>query len=93
MVVLEVHPWVRFFAGVVTGCWIGATIGCAGALLLVGRRVRQLETVNRLLRAKLKAQATPKRTGTGGSGPMLVMPVPGVERRTERPAARAARIH
>jgi hypothetical protein len=93
MVVFELHPWARFFAGVVTGCWIGVVVGCAVALLLAGRKVRQLETINRVLRNRLKARTRPQRTGTGGGGPMLVMPIPGAERRAEKPASRIARFN
>lgn len=93
MAMLELHPWVRFFAGILTGCWIGATIACAGVLLLVGRKVRQLENINLVLRTKLKARETPLRTGTGGSGPTLVMPIPGAERRAQRTGTGTARVH
>ena len=56
MLMLDLYPWARFIAGVVTGCWIGVMIGCAVALLLAGRRVRQLESMNLLLRLKLNAR-------------------------------------
>jgi hypothetical protein len=92
MTLFVVHPWAQFFAGVVTGCWIGALIACAGLLLLVGRRVRQLESVNLLLRMKLKSRGVPQRTGTGGPGPTLVMPLPSAARTTER-VGRIARVN
>ena len=69
MVLYEVHSWVRGVAGLLASFWIGVAVGCVGALLFAGRRVRQLETVNLLLRAKLRARERPQRTGTGGAGP------------------------
>lgn len=90
---LVVHPWAQFFAGMLIGCWIGAIIATAGILLLVGKRVRQLETVNLLLRTKLKARLKPLRTGTGGSGSMLVMPHPGSARPGGSIAGRIARVN
>ena len=93
MTLFVVHPWAQFFAGVITGCWIGAIVAGAGLLLLVGRRVRQLESVNLLLRMKLKARPKPQRTGTGGPGPTLVMPTPIGTRKAEAPATRIARVN
>ncbi|HEY1501557.1 MAG TPA: hypothetical protein VGF88_18430 [Acidobacteriaceae bacterium] len=93
MALFVVRPWAEFFAGVVTGCWIGAVIACVGVLLLVGRRVRQLEGINLLLRTKLKAGLKPSVTATAGSGPTLVMPLPGSIRKTEPPRERIARVH
>jgi len=72
---LAVHPWAQFFTGLLLGCWIGAMIATACILLLVGRRLQQLEAVNQILRAKLRTRGKPQRTGTGGSGPALVMPL------------------
>jgi hypothetical protein len=93
MALFVVRPWAEFIAGVITGCWIGAVIACVGVLLLVGRRVRQLEGINLLLRTKLKARIKPQRTGTGGAGPTLVMPLPSSARQTERPKERIARVN
>jgi hypothetical protein len=62
-------------------------------LLLVGRRVRQLEGINLLLHTKLKARIKPQRTGTGGTSPTLVMPLPSSARQTERPRERIARVN
>jgi hypothetical protein len=93
MTLFVVHPWAQFFAGVITGCWIGAIIACAGLLLLVGRRVRQLESINQLLRTKLKVRIRPQRTGTGKHGPTLVMPMPGAARKVEVPPQKIARVN
>lgn len=97
MALLEIHPWVRFFTGLFAGCWIGALIACAGVLLLMGRRVRQLESINLLLRTKLRARSRAQKaatgTGTGGGSPMLVMPLPGVHRKPDKPATRTARMN
>ncbi len=90
---LVVHPWAQLFIGMLIGCWIGAAIATAGILLLVGRRVRQLEDVNLLLRTRLKARTKPPRTGTGGSGSMLVMPRPGSARSGGSTAGRIARVN
>jgi len=76
MALCFVHPWAPFLAGLLTGCWIGAIIACAGLLLLVGRRVRQLESLNRLLRLKLRAYNRQRSTGTAGPRPTLMMPLP-----------------
>ena len=48
-------PWFWLFAGMLAGCWIGATVGSAGVLLLAERRMKRLETINELLRMKLRA--------------------------------------
>lgn len=94
MALFVVHPWAPFITGMLAGCWIGAVIGCAGVLLLVGRRVRQLETINLLLRTMLKARERPQRTGTGGGGGLtLVMPLPGASRMAGRPMSRIARVN
>jgi hypothetical protein len=88
MALFDVHPWLRFGVGLLAGCWIGAAIGMGIALLLASRRVKQLETANMLLRIKLRARERPRRTGTSGPGPVLVIP-PGASRpaRSPRPAA------
>jgi hypothetical protein len=93
MALLVVRPWAEFFAGVVTGCWIGAVIACAGVLLLVGRRVRQLEGINLLLRTKLKAGLKPQRLETAGPGPTLVMPLPIAARITAQTRERISRVN
>jgi len=90
MALFVVHPWAPFVSGMLAGCWIGAAIGCAGVLLLVGRRVRQLETINLLLRARLKVREKPHRTGTG---PALVMPLPSASRKAEKSVSKMARVH
>jgi len=92
MALFVVHPWAPFVTGMLAGCWVGAVIGCAGVLLVVGRLVRQLETINLLLRTKLKARLKPQRTGTGG-GPTLVMPIPSPAREAATPMRRIARVH
>jgi hypothetical protein len=88
----DVHPWARFIAGMLIGCWAGAVVACAGVLLLVGRRVRQLETTNLLLRTRLKARAVPlkQHTGIPGSHPVLVMPMPG---KADSSMGRIARVN
>jgi hypothetical protein len=93
MALFVVHPWAQFFAGLLTGCWIGALIACAGVLLLVVRRVRQLESINLVLRARLKTRGKPQRTGTGVPGPTLVMPLPKSGRKAESAMARMARMN
>jgi hypothetical protein len=55
MALLAAFPWGYFFAGLLLGSWIGATIGSAGVLLLASRRMKKLETVNQLLRVKLRS--------------------------------------
>ncbi len=82
MTLFDAHAWVRFASGLIAGCWLGAIIGGAIALLFASRRIRQLETANMLLRVKLRAREKPARTGTGGGGPLLVVP----QRDTHRPA-------
>jgi hypothetical protein len=93
MALLVVHPWAQFFAGMLIGCWIGAAVACAGILLLVGRRVRQLESINLLLIRKLKVRASPRRTAAAGAGPRLVMPIPDLSRKAEPPITRIARVN
>jgi len=93
MAVLVVHPWAQFLTGMLIGCWIGAAVACAGVLLLVGRKLRRLESINLLLRTKLKARLKPHRSGTGTSGSMLVMPPPGSLRKSQRPPGKIARVN
>ena len=83
MAPFDAHSWMRFATGLIAGCWIGAIIGGAVVLLFASRRIRQLETVNMLLRVKLRSREKPVRTGTGGGGPVLVVP----PRETNRPAS------
>ena len=89
---IDIHPWARFFAGMLAGCWIGAVVACGGVLLLAGRRIRHLENLNLLLRTRLRAHIRPRRTGSMVAGPALVMPLPDSERRTSR-TARVISIH
>ncbi|MFP5227475.1 MAG: hypothetical protein ACLGXA_07570 [Acidobacteriota bacterium] len=93
MALLVVYPWAQFFSGLLIGCWIGAAIAAAGILLLVGRRVRQLEGVNLLLRNKLRAHIRSPRMGSGGLASMLVMPHPGTARNGGSSGERVARVH
>lgn len=74
MALFDVHPWLRLGLGLILGCWGGAAIGMAIALMLASRRIKQLETANMLLRIKLRAREKPRRTGTNGAGPTLVVP-------------------
>ena len=57
MAPLAAFPWAWLLAGLLLGSWIGATIGSAGVLLLAGRRMKRLETVNHLLRVKLRTHS------------------------------------
>lgn len=93
MALLVVHPWAQFFAGMLIGCWIGGAVACAGLLLLIGRKVRQLEGINSILRRKLKARNLVPRPGTGGPGPTLVMPFPESIRKVEAPMTRIRRVN
>lgn len=93
MAFLVVHSWAQFFAGMLIGCWVGAAVACAGVLLLVGRKVRRLESINLLLRTKLRARLRPQRSGTGTSGSMLVMPLRGSLQTSQSPTTRIARVN
>jgi hypothetical protein len=88
MALFEVHSWGGFATGLLTGCWIGVVVGCAATLLLIGKRVRQLETINLLLRSKLKVLERPRKTGA--IGPALVMPRPGSVRSEQAHRSRTA---
>ena len=68
----------------------GLSLSLAITLLFSGRRLRQLESANLLLRVKLRARERPKRTGTGGAGPVLVVPPGGSSRSTNNPVGRVA---
>jgi hypothetical protein len=83
------YPWLRFGIGVLAGCWIGAAVGLGITLILVGRRIQQLEEANLMLRAKLRARDKARPSGTGGGGPVLVVP-PGMNRPASSPLIRAA---
>jgi len=93
MALLVVHPWAQFFAGILIGCWVGAAIACGGLLLLVGRKVRQLESINLILRTKLKARSWARRTAAAAGSPLLVMPRSGALRNAEPPMPRIARVN
>ncbi|HEX3661532.1 MAG TPA: hypothetical protein VHU89_08865 [Acidobacteriaceae bacterium] len=81
---MAAFPWACLLAGLLLGSWIGATVGSAAVLLLAGRRMKRLEIVNRLLRAKLK-------TGIRRSRPAPVRaPAPGL--RPFRVVTETARI-
>lgn len=71
MVFLDIQPWLRFSTGILVGCWIGVAVGCAIAMLFTGRRLKQLETANLLLRVKLRAKERARRP-IPGAGPILV---------------------
>ncbi|MFZ0631251.1 MAG: hypothetical protein WA399_07160 [Acidobacteriaceae bacterium] len=65
-------PWAWFLAGLLLGSWIGATVGSAAVLLLAGRKMKRLETVNHLLRVKLRAYAQrPRIAAHRGLAPVL----------------------
>jgi hypothetical protein len=89
MALFDVHPWLRLGVGLILGCWVGAAIGMGIALMLASRRIKQLETANMLLRIKLRAREKPRRTGTSGPGPILVVP-PGVNRPASSPRRAAS---
>lgn len=77
------EPWLRFTVGLVIGCWAGVLIGGIIALLFAGRRLKQLETANMLLRVKLRSQEKQGQRTAAGGGPILVVP----PRDTNRPAS------
>ncbi|MGB6131295.1 MAG: hypothetical protein WCC14_16285 [Acidobacteriaceae bacterium] len=84
------HPWVRFLTGLISGCWIGVFIGCAITFVIAGKRVRQLQNANLVLRIKLRARQKAKPTGIAGAGPMLVAPSREKNRPASAPVARFA---
>jgi len=90
MAIVDPHPWLRFITGLIAGCWGGVVIGCAITLLLAGRRLRQLETANLILRVKLKAAERPKRRTPAGAGPVLVVPPGSASRPASAPMSRYA---
>lgn len=92
MLMAVLYPWAHFLAGVVAGCWIGVLIGCAVALLLAGRRVRQLETRNLLLRVQLHARREPQAGGLPASRQGLALPRSG-SRTAEPLMGRIARVN
>jgi hypothetical protein len=90
MTVIDAHPWVRFFTGFLTGGWVGVAVGCVVTLLFSGRRLRQLESANLLLRVKLRAHERPRRAGTNPAGPVLVVPPGGAQRAGNNPVGKVA---
>jgi hypothetical protein len=89
MFAFAIDPWLRFGLGVLTGCWIGGVVGLGVALILAGRRLRQLELANTMLRAKLRVRDKSRQAGEGGGGPILVVPQ-GVNRPASAPLGRVA---
>jgi hypothetical protein len=89
MLAFVFYPWWRFGLGVLTGCWIGVAIGLGITLILAGRRIQQLEEANIMLRAKLRVRDKSRVSGSGGGGPILVVP-PGMNRPASEPLTRAA---
>ncbi len=83
------HLWVRFLTGLISGCWVGVFIGCAVTVVLMGKRMRQLQSANLALRLRLRARARP-RPATVGTGPLLVRPFRETNRPASAPMARAA---
>lgn len=79
--------WVRFGTGLLAGCWSGAIIGAAIVLLFVSRRIRQLETVNELLRLRIRARERASRPAAGAGGTTIEIPNP--NRRSGRSAGAA----
>jgi len=86
------YPWAHFIVGVITGCWIGVVIGCAVALFLAGRRVRQLEARNLLLRVQLHARRQPQTGELRASGHGLALGRSG-SRAAEPLMGRIARVN
>ncbi|HTW48551.1 MAG TPA: hypothetical protein VMD92_11410 [Acidobacteriaceae bacterium] len=89
MLALGFYPWLRFGLGILAGCWIGSAVGLGIALMLAGRRIQQLEEINLMLRAKLRARDKERQSGPAGVGPVLVFP-PGVNRPASSPLGRVA---
>jgi hypothetical protein len=83
------YPWLRFGLGLLAACWIGAAVGLCITLMLAGHRIQQLEEANLMLRAKLRARDKTQQSGSGGSGPVLVVP-PAVNRTASAPIGRVA---
>ncbi|HTV14150.1 MAG TPA: hypothetical protein VME68_05510 [Acidobacteriaceae bacterium] len=74
MVAFAVYPWLRFGIGILTGCWIGTALGIGMTLIFAGRRIKDLEQANAVLRTKLRVRDKARATGTGGGGPVLIVP-------------------
>jgi hypothetical protein len=89
MVAFAVYPWLRFGFGVLTGCWIGTALGIGITLILAGRRIKELEQANSILRTKLRVRDRSRPSGPGGSGPILIVP-PNVNRPASAPFGRVA---
>jgi hypothetical protein len=65
------YPWLRLDVGFFLGCWFGVLVGCGLTILLAGRRFRQLQTANVVLRLKLRIQ---EKTLPRRSGPVVIVP-------------------
>jgi hypothetical protein len=89
MVAFALYPWLRFSLGILTGCWLGVVLGFGLALFLAGRRLQDLEQANTMLRTKLRVREKSRQSGSGGSGPILVVP-PNVNRPASAPLGRVA---
>jgi hypothetical protein len=87
------YSWAHFLAGVVAGCWIGVIVGCGVALLLAGRRVRQLEAANLLLRVQLHARREQQPGGLRAIGHGLALPRSGGSRKADARMSRIARVN
>jgi hypothetical protein len=83
-------PWAWLLGGLLLGSWIGATIGSAGVLLLAGRRMRKLETVNHLLRMKLRMHIQRHRPAPPRALPPLMRPFQVVRETASIPIDRIA---
>ncbi len=84
MVLFDAHPWIRFTTGLIVGCWLGVFVGCGIMMMLAGRRLRQLEAANQLLREKLRMKERSRQPAMTGTGPSLVTPA-GVNRPARAP--------
>jgi hypothetical protein len=83
------YPWLRFGFGLLAGIWVGVAAGLGIALVLAARRINELQEANLMLRAKLRARDRTRQSGSGGAGPVLIVP-PGMNRPASAPLSRAA---